>query len=135
MRHAASAKAYAESLGVTAAPMHPDWDLYLNAIFVAVTQSASVRRLLARDGDDMLQLRDLASSLVPNTAAQMTAAAALCKLWQNGDWDLVDQQGTEDALSQVVAIGLFDGVMSVLHFQHLVGCCIQLLIWRSQVAA
>ena len=104
--------------------MHPDWDLCLNAIFVVVTESASVRRRLVSEELDILQLGELASSLVHNTAAQMYAAAAVCKLWQKGNWDLVYQQGTEDAFSSIVSHGLFDGVISVLHFHPLVRCCI-----------
>ena len=57
----------AEHQGINFPSMHPDWHLFLDAVFVVVTQSDSITKVMLRVADHA-QLGKLIFRLVPNTS-------------------------------------------------------------------
>ena len=78
--HAGIPQQQAETLLVSAAALHPDWQLFLDALYSMLVQpNCPVEELLSTQ-DPLLCFSKLTIQLTPNIAAQQTAAAIICSL-------------------------------------------------------
>ena len=96
------------------APMHPDWQLCLDAVYAAVAQPRFPGYELFDKTQDMREFGTLVQQLVPNISAQLTAAAILCRLHHSRMGDKSQGSSMYRHFNAAVAAGDFDGVMALL---------------------
>lgn len=92
--------------------MHPDWQIWLDAIYVAVMQSGFPADKISNK-QDMLALSNLIGLLSPNTAAQLTAATIFCCLRICDIQAMPDQQKHEH-FTPALDAGEYDAVFQAL---------------------
>lgn len=97
------------------APMHPDWQLCLDAVYAAVAQPKFPGYELFDKTQNVIRFGTLVQQLAPNVSAQLTAAAILCRLHHSRLGDRSQGSSMYQHFTAAVAAGDFDGVVAVLY--------------------